>query len=46
MPQTPKHPQQKVANERDGAESMEAITVDIWRAPLDMVKLRVVLRAV
>src|ERR1700733_143845 len=31
MPQPPKHPQQPVANDpRDGAESMEAITVDIY----------------
>jgi cell division protein ZapA len=30
MPQTPKHPQPPVANERDGAETMDAITVDIY----------------
>ena len=31
MPQTPKHPQQPVANEPgEGAESMDAITVDIY----------------
>jgi cell division protein ZapA len=31
MPQTPKHPQQPVASDpREGAESMEAITVDIY----------------
>src|SRR5580698_8521739 len=29
MPQTPKHPQQG-SNEHDGAETMEAITVDIY----------------